>query len=64
MTTHRKWNYEGKVAFVTGAANGIGQATALLSRRKARMSSWSISRKKAHRRLCGWSKRKGSARSR
>jgi NAD(P)-dependent dehydrogenase (short-subunit alcohol dehydrogenase family) len=29
MTTHRKWNYEGKVAFVTGAANGIGQATAL-----------------------------------
>ncbi|MBB5399450.1 MULTISPECIES: SDR family oxidoreductase [Paraburkholderia] len=29
MTTHRKWNYEGKVAFVTGAANGIGQTTAL-----------------------------------
>ncbi|HEX7908639.1 MAG TPA: glucose 1-dehydrogenase [Paraburkholderia sp.] len=29
MTTHRKWNYEGKVAFVTGAANGIGLTTAL-----------------------------------
>ena len=29
MTTNRKWNYQGKVAFVTGAANGIGRATAL-----------------------------------
>jgi NAD(P)-dependent dehydrogenase (short-subunit alcohol dehydrogenase family) len=29
MAANRKWNFEGKVAFVTGAANGIGRATAL-----------------------------------
>ncbi len=29
MTTNRRWNFEGKVAFVTGAANGIGRATAM-----------------------------------
>jgi NAD(P)-dependent dehydrogenase (short-subunit alcohol dehydrogenase family) len=29
MTMHRRWNYEGKVAFVTGAGNGIGRATAM-----------------------------------
>ena len=29
MTANRKWNFEGKVAFVTGAASGIGRATAL-----------------------------------
>lgn len=29
MTTNENGNYTGKVAFVTGAANGIGRATAL-----------------------------------
>jgi NAD(P)-dependent dehydrogenase (short-subunit alcohol dehydrogenase family) len=29
MTTNRNGSFEGKVAFVTGAANGIGRATAL-----------------------------------
>jgi NAD(P)-dependent dehydrogenase (short-subunit alcohol dehydrogenase family) len=29
MTTNQNGNYTGKVAFVTGAANGIGRATAL-----------------------------------
>ena len=29
MTTNQNGSYTGKVAFVTGAANGIGRATAL-----------------------------------
>jgi NAD(P)-dependent dehydrogenase (short-subunit alcohol dehydrogenase family) len=29
MTTNRYGNFTGKVAFVTGAANGIGRAAAL-----------------------------------
>jgi NAD(P)-dependent dehydrogenase (short-subunit alcohol dehydrogenase family) len=29
MTTNKNGTYTGKVAFVTGAANGIGRATAL-----------------------------------
>ncbi|WP_254625653.1 SDR family NAD(P)-dependent oxidoreductase [Nostoc sp. TCL240-02] len=29
MTTNENGNYTGKVVFVTGAANGIGRATAL-----------------------------------
>lgn len=29
MTMNENRNYTGKVAFVTGAANGIGRATAL-----------------------------------
>lgn len=29
MTTYRDGNFAGKVAFVTGAANGIGRAAAL-----------------------------------
>ncbi|MBH8572252.1 SDR family NAD(P)-dependent oxidoreductase [Nostocaceae cyanobacterium CENA369] len=34
MTTNENGNYMGKVAFVTGAANGIGRATALAFARK------------------------------
>ncbi|MEI2578407.1 SDR family oxidoreductase [Scytonema sp. PRP1] len=34
MTTNENGNYTGKVAFVTGAANGIGRATALAFARK------------------------------
>jgi NAD(P)-dependent dehydrogenase (short-subunit alcohol dehydrogenase family) len=34
MTTNENENYTGKVAFVTGAANGIGRATALVFARK------------------------------
>jgi NAD(P)-dependent dehydrogenase (short-subunit alcohol dehydrogenase family) len=29
MTKHRRWDFHGRVAFVTGAASGIGRATAL-----------------------------------
>ncbi|MER3493687.1 MAG: hypothetical protein C4323_16035, partial [Mastigocladus sp. ERB_26_2] len=34
MTTNKNGNYTGKVAFVTGAASGIGRATALVFARE------------------------------